>query len=269
MEDIIATIQTLNNARLGSFAEYVFGTQVPGAVRGGGKGADFDVPGLGRRVDVKASCRFIRRPRPTDGALPAVGQSGPHEIRANVVFFADCVSVHYDDAPIATLTWNEVQSLFEAWLDGTGKTHATRQVVAPHDRERGLAWNLWHIKAWAAAITETGRPYSELSGKEREAIVLAAADAYERAHPDDADGGIRNTLALSIVFGKAKTMRPTWINIRLYMAAYLAGVYRSAELNERLLAMLVRGALHPEGKALRATLDATLADAGYSLTVHR
>lgn len=265
MDDIISTIQTLNNARLGSFAEYLFGTQVPGAVRGGGKGADFDVPGLDRRVDVKASCRYIGRPRPATGALPTVGQSGSHEIRANVVFFSDGVSIHYDDAPIAALTWDEVQDVFAAWMGGTGKTHATRQVVAPHVKERGLAWNLWHIKAWAAAIKETGRPYDKLSGKEREAIVLAVADAYEGAHPEDSDGGIRNTLALSIVFGGAKTMRPTWINIRLYVAAYLAGVYRSAELNDRLLAMLVRGALHPEGKTLRATLDATLADAGYDL----
>lgn len=119
------TIAKINGAQRGSFAEYLFGISVPNAVRYNREGRDFDIDGV--RVDVKSSLRLSEL---MPSVLKRVGARSHGQEYANVIFYKDKVSVHYDDSSIHVYTWEEIESTLSEWVSKTKKTFRTTSNIS-------------------------------------------------------------------------------------------------------------------------------------------
>ena len=258
-------IRRMGTGRIGSFGEYLFGLSVKGAVRGGGQGADYDVPNFSSRVDVKTTLRNMNCTCPTDGTIHFGGSMDDGEIRANVVFYKDVVSVHYDDAPIRLLTWDEINIFLMEWLSKNGKTVKYKKKMKNHNRLEGFMWIVWHVKELKTALDNLGKMYIKLTGKEKTALIMNIADKYDSTHPNDPYGGIRNLMYANYTVGNQIPMYMTWMNFRLFAAAYIVGIFTEKELMNRTMQCCIKGAIKKASGSLRTTFIKALKVMGYEL----
>jgi len=106
-------IVKLNKARYGAIGEYLYHLAVPDAIEVHENGWDFllNKNGIENGIDVKTTLRYITIKCPTK--LQIASPKDINEIRANVIFYNDCISIHYDDAPICVFTWIEVETFIK------------------------------------------------------------------------------------------------------------------------------------------------------------
>lgn len=234
-------ILNLNVAQRGAIGEYLYHECVPESVEHHADGCDFLT--YGERVDVKTTKRFINVNRPTSGKLDIASPKDENEIRANVILYKDCVSVHYDGISIGVFSWNWFESFvkglpkWNTWKNGTKKRTAR---VSRKTESKGIPANraltidvMLSVYDFLIERCITRDKWMCLNKSERIALI------FEGHFPIDAESLAWSvSVGLCIVFGPKEVSRR---NLVERLAACERGFISPKQLMQSISKQIVKG----------------------------